>query len=439
MTPQKTLEGSTKSLTKFQTIALPLVRRGFLVTPVRPDAKAGAAGAWNRWQFRTPEDVLTKYVSKYADCNAGVVGMRGKGNMVFLDNDGGVPGDIISRLPKTYTVATRPDSTHQHFYFTQTNYSLTKFANAKNLNIKDVTQVVDAPRGGKMYKTLFDVKGIGGPALVVAAGSTKPNGDRYTVISDCPVTEIPDWLVDWILAQAKNYERAKSRVATKNKLAKRRAAKIPPEEREVLRNLGLSDGFDIFPADRLSFTRSRAFTLAGIGVTGETMVTMLATEIERYVEGRKEYLTLPHAMDSIRGIARLAEFQTRNKRHEVMTGFYSDAGTAYMEDGVIHNEITVPVRKNVIRDALKEFPDQLTCDEADARLADGLNLVGLAQYDKRRDRTLLSEVRAEQGFEVGTKYWTRHPHKGLTPSSPHITGGMTDMSSQRGGRDDTFS
>lgn len=167
-------------LTKFQSIALPLVDRGFPVTPVRPDAKAGAAGKWNLWQYTTRDQVLTKYIGKYADCNAGVVGMCGVGRLCFLDNDGGIPADVIARLPKTYTVATRPDSSHMHFYFTQTEYGVRKFGrNAKTINVRDTTDIIPSPSGGVMYRTLFDMKGIGGASLVVAAESTKPNGDKY--------------------------------------------------------------------------------------------------------------------------------------------------------------------------------------------------------------------------------------------------------------------
>src|SRR5579872_558547 len=417
------------TLTKFQTIALPLVERGFWVTPVRPDGKAGAAGAWQFWQYRTVADVLSKYVERYADCNAGVVGLRGRGNLMFLDNDGGVPEDIIARLPKTYIVASRPDSVHKHHYFTQTSYSLEKFGrDAKTINIRDVAQIVPSPSGGVMYKTLFDVKGIGGASLVVAAGSTKPNGDVYTCIDDSPVAEVPNWLVDWILSQQRVYHKAKTRMMQANTSAKKRAAKIPPAERERLRALGHPDGFDICAIDRRAFTQSRAFKLARLGIVGDALVTELISLVTRHIEGGAEYCQLPRAIESIRGIAQNAEEITEATRQQEMTEFYSKKSRKGFSVGtVIYGEIPVPVRKDVLRQIVGGFPDTLTCEQADALLADGLNLVGLKPYDKRRDKNALTEVRREHGFEVGPRHWTR-THKQPIPISLHITGEGTDTS-----------
>jgi hypothetical protein len=81
------------------------------------------------------------------------------------------------KMPRTYTVCSGPTSApyKRHFYFTQTEYSFKKFGgvNAKNINRRDTSHLVPSPSGGLMYPTQYDVKGIGGGAIVVAAGSPR--------------------------------------------------------------------------------------------------------------------------------------------------------------------------------------------------------------------------------------------------------------------------
>jgi Bifunctional DNA primase/polymerase, N-terminal len=395
-------------LTKFQQIALPLVRRGFPVTPVRPDAKAGAAGKWNRWQYQTEEQVLTKYVEKYASCNGGVVGMRGVGNLCFLDDDGGVPKDIISRLPRTYTVATRPDSSHRHFYFEQMPYSVLKYSpNSKTINIRDTQNIVPAPSGGLMYKTLFDMKGIGGASLVVAAGSTKPNGDVYTCIDDGEVAEIPEWLVDWVLEQQRAYKISLNRIQRDNLKQKRRAAKLSPEVREKLRALGHPDGFDIFPVDRKSFIQSEAFKLTRLGLVGEPLVNHLIEQVCKHVEGGTTYCQTEHARNSIWVIACHAEKATEDGRNKEIADFYTGTPDAIKIGTILYGELPDPSRRDVLRSIIHEFPDRLTCDEADKLLCEGLELAKLAPYDKRKDKNALTLIRGEAQFRVGTTFWER--------------------------------
>lgn len=415
---------TAQPLTKFQSIAFPLVQRGFRVTPVRPDAKAGSAGCWNHWQYDTPEMVLTKYVDRYADCNAGVVGMCGVGNLCFLDDDGGVPADVIAQMPRTYTVATRPDSSHKHYYLRQTFHSVSRFGprvdsydadRAKTVNVRDINQIVPSPSGWIMYKTLFDMKGVGGASLVVAAGSTKPNGDKYTCIDNGDVAEIPDWLVDWVLAQKRKEQSALKKVMLSNLEDKRRASQLPPDARERLRREGHSDGFDVFPIDVRQFLKSRAFSFAHLGVTGDTLINLLVAQTQRYVERGTEFCQTH--LSAIEGIARDAEAMTHDRRVERASKFYEPKTRTFVDDNVIY-DIRVPTRREILRDVLRQFPDKLTCEQADSRLTDAFQLVGVEAYSKRGDRTAVSDIRQEEGFEVTRTHWIRTA-RGF--SSPPLT------------------
>ena len=56
-----------------------------------------------------------------------------------------------------------------------------------------------------MHPTEYDLKGVGGGGLVVAAGSVRKDGEIYTVVNDVPVVDIPDWLVNWLVEDLSKY------------------------------------------------------------------------------------------------------------------------------------------------------------------------------------------------------------------------------------------
>ena len=136
----------------FLSIASPLVKRGFRITPVHPETKAGCM---NNLHGETTIEGLQKWVKNYSDYNVGVVSKRGVGRLMFFDDDSGIAARIEQetgeKIPATYRVQTRPDTNplKQHFYFKQTEYSFKKFAtfadggnpwNSKNVNRKDLTK-----------------------------------------------------------------------------------------------------------------------------------------------------------------------------------------------------------------------------------------------------------------------------------------------------------
>ena len=61
---------------------------------------------------------------------------------------------------------------------------------------------------------MYDIKGVGGGSLVVAAGSVRDSGEVYTCIDGSPVVSIPEWLVDWLLADFQKYRRQLSQTSS---------------------------------------------------------------------------------------------------------------------------------------------------------------------------------------------------------------------------------
>lgn len=260
-------------------IATALVTRGFRVTPVHPETKCGVMRNWQSHQATTAAKVR-QHAKYYPHHNVGVVGKRGIGRHCFLDIDAeGVLNRIEAetgrKMPHTYTVCSRPDSApyKRHYYFTQTTYSFNAFGgwNSKNINVKDMTRREVSRSGLMLHPTIYDVKGIGGGSLVVGAGSVRDTGEVYRCIDDSPVSPFPDWLVDWLIADSKKYRLAKDEERRNKMTLKRKAGTMPGEHRAVLRMHNQPDGFDICAEDAYDFLRSRAASLAGLGVVDETL------------------------------------------------------------------------------------------------------------------------------------------------------------------------
>jgi hypothetical protein len=228
---------------------------------------------WQNHQATTPEEVLT-HAKYYPHHNVGVVGKRGVGRHMFLDIDAeGVVGRIEEetgkKIPTTYTVCSRPESAphKRHYYFSQTAYSFKNNGawQAKNINVRDLARLERSRSGMLMHPTLYDVKGIGGGSLVVAAGSVRDNGEVYTCIDDSPVAEIPDWLLDWLLADFENYRVGRDKELRQKHEAKAIALRMSEAERCKLRQKNLPDGFDIAEEDIYDFLRWRASSYSGPG------------------------------------------------------------------------------------------------------------------------------------------------------------------------------
>lgn len=397
----------------FRAIALPLVERGFRVTPLSPETKQGVMRNWQNFQLVTPADV-EKFAKYFPNHNVGVVGKRGVERHCFLDIDADgvltrIEDETGHKMPKTYTVRTRPDSKpfKQHFYFVQTDYSFRKFGAwaSKNLNVRDLSRVELSPRSGLMiHPTLYDVKGVGGGALVVAAGSLRDNGEIYTCVDDSPVALIPAWLIDWIISDFRRYRVLKDREREAKFKAKAEALRLGRIERRKLRKAKTADGFDIAEEDTYDFLRWRASELSGLGITGDILYQNLLHQAEKFCEGGADWVT------SERGQATIDKI-TREKRHVGdATWFYKmrEENSYQNERGglILTGGGEIPKRP-VIREAMAKFPDSIATGDALERIRLALELDGF-DFDQRRDKDTLLKVRKEFGFVVkGHGYWER--------------------------------
>ena len=195
---------TTNGRPDFISVATEALERGFPITVILPDEKRPLFKKWNVYPT-TSLSFAQQWAFEFPNHKVGVVGAKGIGNLMFLDIDAdGVEERIVREtgcdMPLTYTVQSRPHSApfKKHFYFRQTAYSVSKIKSGHN--VKDLTRWEKSKNTGlDIHPTLYDVKGTGGGGQVVAAGSIRDGGEKYTVFVDAEVVPIPDYLVDWIV------------------------------------------------------------------------------------------------------------------------------------------------------------------------------------------------------------------------------------------------
>ena len=133
-------DGTHGEIADYVTIAKAAIDRGFKVTPVHPLEKRGVLHNWNK-NPTTLSEVL-QHGKDFPYHNVGIVGRRGIDNHCFLDIDAEgvtkrIEEETRQKMPLTYAVCSRPQSASwkRHFYFKQTNYSVSRLK--KEANRKD--------------------------------------------------------------------------------------------------------------------------------------------------------------------------------------------------------------------------------------------------------------------------------------------------------------
>jgi hypothetical protein len=370
--------------------------------------KLGAMKHWNKHQITSIVELnkLSKYFPHH---NVGCVGISGYrtdntgedvGNDCFLDIDAQGELERIQRetgqtMPRTYTVCSRPDTAKfkRHFYFRQTPYSIRRFGkNPTNIQVKDMTRFDE--KGN--HPVLYDMRGIGGAAFVVAAGSVRNDGQVYTVVDDSPIAIIPNWLVDWLLADKARYKEEANREHERDRIAKAaERAKYTLEQRIQMRKEGLPAGFDIFKKDTYEFLTYKARQLSSHGLGSSALEVALADVCGESCDGGKEYAASERGKATIH---RIANDPALVRGHAT---FFYDRKEKKASRG---KRLETPAKsqtKQLVEVACK-FPDHLPTKVAYAAL-------GLTDSDA--DRTMARGVRKGAGYMTtnigGVWHWSR--------------------------------
>ena len=258
------------------------------------------------------------------------------------------------------------------------------------MNVRDLTRLEKSRSGILMHPTLYDVKGIGGGSLVVGAGSVRDNGEIYTCIDDAPVAEVPDWLVDWLLADFKKYRTGRNRELAEKYEAKIIALRKSEAERRKLRQQGLPDGFDIAEEDIYDFLRWRASSYSGLGETGEKLAQSLTYQVTQFCASGEAFAKSEAGQRLIQKIA------TEERKVGNATWFYRQRSTKV---DMHHIPCPPPTKIGIIREVMAKFPDRIPAISALELIEAALDKDGFP-FDRRKDKDKLLDARKALGFEV---------------------------------------
>lgn len=348
-------------LADYVSIATAALNRGFRITPVHPLEKRGVLHNWNRNPTTTLSEVL-QHAKDFPNYNVGVVGRRGVGNHCFLDIDADgvlerIEQETCQKMPLTYSVCSRPQSApwKKHFYFKQTSSSVARLR--KEANRKDTTKWVTSENtGAQMHPTMYDLKGVGGGGLVVAAGSVRKDGEVYTSVNDVPVADIPDWLVDWLVKDLSKYRSACAKERHERALA---VAAIPEEEKAARQEMGDQSAFDISEADIYEFLNWRTFQFASKGTEGKLLEKVLIQQVDKFCAGGKKFVKSEAGKRQIHKAATNKQLKFGNASFFNLLGSKKKAALG----GRLIIPAQPPTRKGLMVAAMRTFPDKIAAED----------------------------------------------------------------------------
>ena len=199
-------------MTFFESIAIPLARRGWKVIPLEPKLKSINTKFVRRSveESSTDPDQIHDWGELEPDGNVGVFALQAEGGLCILDKDDGrdireaYERDTGNKFPRTFFVTSSPG--RGHWYFLQTAKTLARRDNIT----EDHTN----------HWFSFRVKN----EYVCSIGSIHPKtGNPYTITEDVPLAPMPDELLDWLQKQVV--------VKPKKKTKRKEGQKIPKGER----------------------------------------------------------------------------------------------------------------------------------------------------------------------------------------------------------------
>jgi hypothetical protein len=372
---------------------------GFGVTTeaVHPNEKRGVFWA----QYKHPATNLSEIAQlakDYPNHSVGVVGKCRIGHICIFDSDA---KGVLERtehetghaLPQTYTVQSQPNLKpwKKHLYFKHTPYSYKAFGGprAKEISVRDLSAEPDE-KGN--FPPLFDLKGSGQGGFVVAEGCLHKSGDTYTGNGCDTYAPIPDFLVDWILKELRQYrsESAKLREKVKVELATAVQARATGDSKPVSKD------------HVKTAIKSRVGSFASLGIRKKDIPRLVENQIKdfmedgvRLAEEYKEFIRKEVANPNLKFGKLRAELLPKP---EPTTVIYTPAGDLL--------QIKRRLRPHEVMDkAIGSFPPSITTSEARAQL-------------KGKDRTIQRALRRHGYKPTRTSgndwVWSKD-----TPDTPH--------------------
>lgn len=209
----KRTEQRESELTFFESIALPLISRGWKVAPCYPKQKQVHTVLVPRPLEMQSNDSAQTHAWGLAEPNANVCvyAEQVEGGLCFVDKDGDISliekfeRETGKKFPQTLLVqsSVAANGTPKgHWYFLQTPRTV---ALEKNIS--------ENKTGG-----LFSLRVKN--EYVTSIGSIHPTGQPYKIADDVSIIPMPDDFLDWLLAQVKDEPKTREQAQLRGKFTK---------------------------------------------------------------------------------------------------------------------------------------------------------------------------------------------------------------------------
>jgi Bifunctional DNA primase/polymerase, N-terminal len=169
----------------FKNIALPLIARGIHVIPVQPFKKFPPLEGGGIERGSTDPARIAEWDAKNPDANVACLGTPD--GMAYFDCDeprliARIQNETGRKFPRTFSV--KAINGGGHLYFKQTERS--------------------RKLGNKAGEGVFELRGNNEYVMGPGSRATNDQGElgEYKIAVDAPFADIPDWLCDWIEANA---------------------------------------------------------------------------------------------------------------------------------------------------------------------------------------------------------------------------------------------
>ncbi|SRR6266566_843101 len=172
----------------FKDIIQPLIERGVPVIPLRPRTKIAFSPDWPTLATTDSAQIL-RWDTEFPNANCAAVAKAESNGTWILEIDdpamwSRIQKETGQKFPQTFIVRSRPG--RGHLYWRHNNASIELAAAKSYYSLKDVN-------GKEQCSARLN------HAYVVGPGSVHPETQVvYEVRSAAPITEAPQWLIDWI-------------------------------------------------------------------------------------------------------------------------------------------------------------------------------------------------------------------------------------------------
>jgi len=220
-------------------------------------------------------------------------------------------------------------------------------------------------------------------------------------MTDGPVIDVPDWLVDWLTADIHRFRSDRAKLAAQRKTE---ISQLSLDDKKILQEAGVDSAYEISQAGTYGFVRSRTGSFLSLGCTREEALTLVISQVKRFCANGSEYVKKhrdtirKEAFDKAYKIGNAAAFKYARPKPE--------------PGNIIIKPSPLQMRRSLVEKVMRGLPSKIAATKAYDRLESALKAQGLTlDRTKNADLRLVARTRKTVGYRVenigGAQTWIK--------------------------------